>query len=76
MAQKLENRWNITDSTVLSKVVANYRPLPCCGHSVSGDMKSFFLCMANLVLSTRLSVHKPSFLNLLRQNGRHMTKVY
>ena len=41
MAQKLENRWNVTDSTVLFEVVATYRPLPCCGHSVSGDMKSF-----------------------------------
>ena len=41
MAQKLENRWNITDSTVLSEVVATYRPLSCCGHFVSGDLKSF-----------------------------------
>ena len=41
MAQKLENRWNITDSTVLSEVVATYRPFSCCGHSVSGHLKSF-----------------------------------
>ena len=32
--------------------------------------------MASLVLSTRLAVHKQSFSNLLRQNGRRMTKVY
>ena len=32
--------------------------------------------MASLVLSTWLVVHKQSFLNLLRQNGRPMTKVY
>ena len=33
--------------------------------------------MASLVLSTRLAVHKQSFLNLLlRPNGRHLTKVY
>ena len=33
--------------------------------------------MASLVLSTRLAVHKQSFLNLLlRQNGCHLTKVY
>ena len=31
--------------------------------------------MASLVLSTRLAVHKQSFLNLLRQNGRSVTKV-
>lgn len=41
MAQKLENRWNITDSTVLSEVVATYRPFLCCGHSVSGHLKHF-----------------------------------
>ena len=32
--------------------------------------------MASLVLSMRLAVHKQSFLNLLRQNGHRMTKVY
>ena len=41
MAQKLENRWNITDSTVLFEVVATYRPFSCCGRSVSGHLKSF-----------------------------------
>ena len=30
--------------------------------------------MASLVLS--IAVHKRSFLNLLRQNGLHVTKVY
>ena len=29
-----------------------------------------------LELATRLAVHKQSFLNLLRQNGRRVTKVY
>ena len=65
MAQKLENRWNITDSMVLFEVVATYRPFSCCGHSVSGHLKSF----------AGLAVHKQSFLNLLRQNGRRVTKV-
>ena len=32
--------------------------------------------MACLVLSTRLAVHKQSFLNLQSQNGCHVTKVY
>ena len=49
MAQKLEKRWNITDSTVLSEVVATYRPLPCCGHSVSGHLKSFVYARLTLV---------------------------
>ena len=33
------------------------------------------LSRGGLVLSTRLAVHKQSFLNLLRQNGRRVTKV-
>ena len=71
MAQKLEN------STVLSEVVATYRVTflmvwPFC----LWTFKKLCLCMANLVLSKRLAVRKPSFLNLLRQNGRRMTKVY
>ena len=44
------------------------------GHFVSGDLKS--IVYTRLVLSTRLAVHKQSFLNLLRQNGRRVTKVY
>ena len=32
--------------------------------------------MASLVLSTWLVAQKQSFLNLLRQNGHPMTKVY
>ena len=41
------------------------------------DLKKLCLCTACLVLSMRLAVHKQSFLNLLlRQNGRHLTKVY
>ena len=32
--------------------------------------------MASLIERTRLAVHKQSFLNLLRQKGRRMTKVY
>ena len=32
------------------------------------------LCMASLVERTRLAVHKQSFLNLQRQNGRGTTK--
>jgi len=31
---------------------------------------------SSLVVSTRLAVHKQSFLNLLRQNDRRVTKVY
>ena len=31
--------------------------------------------MADLNLSMMLAVHKQSFLNLLRQNGRRVTKV-
>ena len=42
------------------------RPLSRGGHFISG----IFL------LRTRLAVHKQSFLNLLRQNGRRVTKVY
>ena len=43
----------------------------------SKDLKKLCLCMASLVLSMRLAVHKQSFLNLLlRPNGRHLTKVY
>ena len=41
------------------------------------DLKKLCLCTASLVLSTRLAVHKQSFLNLLlRQNGHHLKKVY
>ena len=32
--------------------------------------------MASLIERTRLAVHKQSFLNLLRQKGYSMTKVY
>ena len=32
--------------------------------------------MASLIERKRLAVHKQSFLNLLRQKGRRMTKVY
>ena len=38
--------------------------------------KKFCLCTASLVERTRLTEHKQSFLNLLRQNGCHVTKVY
>ena len=37
--------------------------------------KKLCLCTGSLVPSTRLAIHKQSFLNLLRQNGRHVTKV-
>ena len=37
--------------------------------------KKLCLCTASLVLSTRLAVHKQSFLNHLRQNSRRVTKV-
>ena len=43
-------------------------------HFVSGDLKS--IVYTRLVLSRRLAVHKQSFLNLLKQNGRRVTKVY
>ena len=45
------------------------------GHFVSGDLKSFVFEPYSLVLSTRLGVHKQSFLNLPRQNGRRVTKA-
>ena len=32
--------------------------------------------MASLVLSKRLTVHKQSFLDLLKQNGHAVKKVY
>ena len=38
--------------------------------------KKLCLCTPSLVLSTRLAVHIQSFLNLLRQNGRRVTKAY
>ena len=38
--------------------------------------QKLYLCPASLVERTRLAGHKQSFLNLLRQNGRHVTKVY
>ena len=38
--------------------------------------KKLCLCTASLVLSTRLTMHKQSFLNLLRQSGCPVTKVY
>ena len=38
--------------------------------------KKLCLCTASLVLSTRLIVHKQSSLNLLRQNGHRVTKIY
>ena len=34
------------------------------------------LCTASHVERTRLAVHKQSFLNLLKQNGGRVTKVY
>ena len=37
--------------------------------------KALFMHSYSLVLSTRLAVHKQSFLNLLRKNGRRVTKV-
>ena len=33
-------------------------------------------CSASLAERTRLAEHKQSFLNLLRKNGRRVTKVY
>ena len=48
----------------------------------SGVVIRFFRSFEHLattnivVLSTRLAVPKQSFLNLLRQNGRRVTKVY
>ena len=51
------------------------RPLSRGGHFVSG-FKKLCLCTASLVERTRLAMHKQCFLNLLRQNGRCMTKVY
>ena len=38
--------------------------------------KKLCSCTASLVLSTSLAVHKQSFLNLLRQNGGRVIKVY
>ena len=53
--------------------ITDNRDLSRCGHFVSEEL---CLCTASLVLSTRLAVHKQTFLNLLRQNGRRVTKVY
>ena len=33
-------------------------------------------CLASLAERTRLAEHKQNFLNILRQNGRRVTKVY
>ena len=38
--------------------------------------KKLCLCMSSLLDRTRVAVHKQSFLHLLRQNGRHVSKVY
>ena len=38
--------------------------------------KNLFFCTASLVERTRLAVQKQSFLNLLRQNGLRVTKVF
>ena len=43
---------------------------------LSQVIKMLCLCTASLVKRTRLAVPKQSFLNLLRQNGRRVTKVY
>ena len=51
-------------------MTSTYSPLLRGDHFVSRD-----LCPASLVERTRLAGHKQSFLNLLRQNGRHVTKV-
>lgn len=42
--------------------------------SYKGQVSSSFFC--NPQYSRRLAVHKQIFLNLLRQNGRRVTKVY
>ena len=51
------------------------RPLSGGGHFVS-RFKKLCLCPASLIERTRLAGHKQSFFNVLRQNGRHVTKVY
>ena len=39
-------------------------------------LKKLCICTASLVLTARLTMQKHSFLNLLGQNGHHLTKVY
>ena len=57
-------------------IIGRHSPLSRGGHFVSGDQEKFCLCTASLVERTRVAVHKQSFLNLLRQNGGRVAKVY
>ena len=66
-----------TQRKVATKFIKAHRHMSRRGHFVSGDLdKKLCLCTTSLVLSTRTAVHKKSFFNLLRQNSRHLTKVY
>ena len=56
-----------------------YRPFSRGGHFVSGDLESLvyaWLASFSLQGYPSLAMHKESFLNLLRQNGCHLTKVH
>ena len=66
-----------TQRKVATKFVKAHRHMSRRGHFVSGDLyKKLCLCTTSLVLSTRTAVHKKSFFNFVRQNSRHVTKVY
>lgn len=54
--------------TTSVRIQHSNRPLSQGGHFVSGVLESF--------VYVRLALHKQSFLNLPRQNVRHVTKGY
>ena len=65
-----------TQRKVATKFVKAHRPLSRRDHFVSGDLKSFvYARLASFSLRGQPCIKK-SFLNLLRQNSRHVTKVY
>ena len=57
-------------------IIGRHSPLSRGGHFASGDQEKLCLCTASLVERTRVAVHKQNFLNLLRQNGGRVAKVY
>ena len=75
MAQKLEKKMEYNWLNSFVRGVSNLQTFLMLRPFCLWTFKKLCLCMADLNLSMMLAVHKQSFLNLLRQNGRRMTKV-
>ena len=75
MAQKLEKKMEYNWLNSFVRGGSNLQTFLMLRPFCLWTFKKLCLCTANLDLSTRLAVHKKSFLNLLTQNSRRVTKV-